>query len=107
MSSQSSTKAINLLTIYRRAGRIVMGFDSVKEAIFKGEAHCVCIANDISPKTLKEANFICDRDDIPLLKLDVTMDEVWGALGKRVGILGICDGGFAKRLDEILNGAEK
>lgn len=100
-------KAINLLTMCRRAGRIVMGFDSVKEAIFKGEAYCVCIANDISPKTLKESEFICNRDDVPLLKLDATMEELWGALGKKVGILGICDEGFAKRFGEILNGTEK
>ena len=84
-----------------------MGFDSVKEAVTTGKAFCVCVANDISPKSLKESEFICNRDDIPLLKLDATMDELWGALGKRVGILGICDKGFAKKLNEILNGAEK
>lgn len=101
-SQNSSTKAINLLTICRRAGKVIMGFDSVKDSITGGKAFCVCIANDISPKTLKETNYICDRDDIPVLKLDVAMDDLWGALGKRVGILSICDKGFAKRFSEIL-----
>ena len=101
-SQDSKIKAINLLTICRRAGKVVMGFDSVKESVLTGKAYSVCVAMDISPKTLKETEFICNRDNIPVLKIDATMDELWGALGKKVGILGICDKGFTKKLIEIL-----
>ncbi len=104
MSFQNSkTAAINLLTMCRRAGRMVMGFDSAKDAVMTGKAYCVCIVKDLSPKTVKEIEFICTRDGIPILKLDAEMDEMWGALGKKVGILGICDGGFAKKLTELLS----
>lgn len=103
MSLELSTdKAINLLTICRRAGRMVMGFDSVKDGINNGSVLTVIVAMDISPKTLKEAAFITEQDGIPLLYLHASMDDLWGALGKRVGIIGCTDKGFSKKLSAIL-----
>lgn len=101
--NKQSLKVLNLLTMARRAGKLTLGFDPVKDAIFKGTAACVVIATDISEKTLKEAKFITERDDVPLLAAAVTMDELWGALGKRVGIIAVCDAGFAKKLSQIIS----
>lgn len=103
LKNNKTTQILNLLTMARRAGKLTLGFDPVKDAIFKGDADYVCIASDISEKTLKEAKFITERDDIPLLTLMVTMDELWGALGKRIGIIAVCDRGFGKKLEQIVS----
>ena len=50
----SQQKIINLLTICRKAGKLVIGFDAVKEAVYGGNASCVITASDISVKTLRK-----------------------------------------------------
>lgn len=104
MSLQGSkTKTLNLLTICRRAGKVILGFDSVKDSVFSGKAFCVCTVSDLSPKTVKEAAFLSDKEGVPLLKLDLTIEDIWGALGKKSGVISICDAGFANRLAQILD----
>ena len=52
--SVSKEKLFGLLTICRKAGRMTMGFDSVKESILTDKAKAVFLASDISAKTEKE-----------------------------------------------------
>lgn len=92
----------------RRAGKLTLGFDATKEAAEEKQAYVVCIASDLSPKTLKEVGFFCmpskvyRENEIPILRLPASMDQLWSALGRRTGVLGVCDKGFADRLTEIL-----
>ena len=53
--SVSKEKLFGLLTICRKAGRMTMGFDSVKESILTDKAKAVFLASDISAKTEKES----------------------------------------------------
>ncbi|MCH5349382.1 MAG: ribosomal L7Ae/L30e/S12e/Gadd45 family protein [Oscillospiraceae bacterium] len=90
-------KLLNLLTMCRRAGQLQMGFDAMKEALSGGKAKAVIIAADVSPKTEKEARFFADKYNVPAEKTDTSLDEILAALGKRAGLLTICDEGFAKK----------
>ena len=45
---------MNLLTICRKAGKVIPGFDSVKECLEQHTAKVVLISADLSPKTAKE-----------------------------------------------------
>lgn len=94
--------ALNLLSICRKAGKLELGMDPVKDVCRNHKARCVLVSNDISPKSLKEIAFVCSEERIPVLNLDTEMDEIWGALGKRAGILGVCDAGFSKKLMQML-----
>lgn len=94
-------KVFGLLTICRKAGRMVMGFDPVKEAVMTDKAKVVFLATDISAKTEKEVRFFAGRKDIPVLSLGATIAEIEFAAGKKAGVIGICDDGFAKKLTEL------
>ena len=87
----------------RKAGQLQMGFDAMKEALSAGKAKAVIIAADVSPKTEKEARFFADKSGVPAKKTDTSLDEIYQALGKRAGILTICDDGFAKKALDICN----
>ena len=99
--TSKAAKTLNLLTICRKAGKVVLGFDAVKDSVYGGKAFCVCTVSDLSPKTTKEAAYISQREGVPLLKLGLTMEDIWRAMGQRSGVISICDQGFAKRLAQI------
>ena len=94
---QNSNKLLDLLTICRKAGKLEMGFDAMKEALAKEKAAAVIAAEDISQKTEKEVRFFADKKNVTVKKAGFTIDEVYSRLGKRAGILTVCDGGFAER----------
>ena len=87
---------IGLISICRKAGKLVMGMDMVKDACASGTAKAVFAAKDFSSKSLKEIKFSCARYNVELYALDMTMDEIGRGLGKRTGVIAMTDGGFAK-----------
>ncbi len=91
---------VSLLGLCKKAGRLVMGFDPVKEALLRGQAYLVLLSADLSPKSAKEAEFLCRQDNIPVVTTDLTMDQIWYCLGKRSGVLAITDKGFSEKLAE-------
>lgn len=82
---------------------MTFGFDSSKEAIQTKKASIVLLASDISAKTEKEIRFFSDKSGINVIKTDASIDEFEFGIGKRVGVIAVCDNGFAKRTAEILN----
>lgn len=95
-------KIMGLLTMARRASKLALGMDMTKDACKSGEAKCVCVANDISNKSLKEVKFFCSLDNVPLYSLAMTMDEVGEQLGKKVGIIAVLDSGFYKKTKTLI-----
>lgn len=94
-------KIINLLTMCRKAGFLTLGFDATKEALAALKVHLIIIASDISPKTEKEIRFFASKTDVDVVKTEFIIDEFYFGIGKKVGILGICDAGFSKKLSEL------
>ncbi|MFT3950506.1 MAG: 50S ribosomal protein L7 [Oscillospiraceae bacterium] len=95
-------KIMSLLTVCRRAGKLALGADLVKDALKTGTAWGVFAASDLSEKSLKELRFHCARYSRPLFPLGMTMDEVSEQLGKRTGALAVCDAGFFKKAKAII-----
>lgn len=105
-----NSKLIGLITICRKAGRMVMGFDPSKEAIESGKAFSIILASDISPKTEKEIRFFAGKRNVPVAVSGCTINDLYCSLGKKVGVIAICDEGFSKKalaLAEENNGSEK
>lgn len=94
-------KIFDLLTICRKAGRMTMGFDSVKESIITGKAKTVLLASDISAKTEKEVRFFADKNSTEVITVPVTIAEIEFGTGRKAGVIGICDEGFAKKINEL------
>lgn len=94
-------KILNLLTMCRRAGQLVLGADAVKDDIASGRVMCVICAEDLSPKSEKEIRFFAESKGVPIIKSEVTMDDMLNFLGRRAGIAGVCTEGFAKQFIKL------
>ena len=101
---QSSNLA-GTLTLCRRAGRLAVGYDQVKESVQKTDAFLILLAQDVSPKTAERVRFLAAGDGLPVYELPFSMDEMEQLLGKRIGVTAIADRGFAgsllKKLEEL------
>ena len=91
------------LSLCKRANKIVMGFDVVKQSLDNGSAYILLVAKDLSAKSLKEVNFLSDKYDVKCIGVDITLDELWYILGKRVGVLSITDEGLSKKIIADIN----
>ena len=67
-------RLLSLLSLTRRAGKLGLGFDPVKEAVQRREAALVLLAADLSPKTKKEVQWFCRTAGCPVRELPATMD---------------------------------
>lgn len=97
----NKTKILNLLTICRKAAKLTTGFDSVKESIAEGKAEVILLTCDVSAKTEKEILFFADKKNIGVLKTDISMEEMFGGIGKKAAVMSVCDRGFAEKFTEL------
>lgn len=80
-------KLLGALSLCKKAGALVAGFDAVCESAEKGEAALLLFAADLSPKTRKRA---CDAaKNLPYRDLPYTQDEMQPITKKRVGVLAV------------------
>ncbi len=92
-------KLIGLLGIARRAGRLQTGFDATVAAVSGGDAQLALCASNLSEKTRKEWRF-ATKDALPLTSLPLDKAALAQALGLRkpVGLVAVCDEGFARAM---------
>lgn len=90
----------------RRAGKLTLGMDEVKNACKSGKAYGVMVASDVSPKTLKEIKYVCATENVKLYHAGMTMDEIGSCLGKCFGIIAVTDSGFMKSMAKKLSAVE-
>lgn len=81
----------------RRAGKLSLGMDMSKDACKNGISKGICVATDISPKSLKEIMFVCSLENVAIYSLGMNMESVGIELGKKVGIISVNGGGFMKK----------
>ncbi len=90
-----------MLTICRKAGKLTMGLEPTKDAMYQGTAAGVLAASDVSEKTYKEAAYFCRQAKIPLITLPFTKTELGQMIGRASGVLGICDDGFFQKMQML------
>lgn len=78
-----------------------MGHDMALESLKKHKAKLIIFCSDASPRLISE--FEKKNADVPIIKSNITMDEVHFSVGKRVGVMTIDDENFSKRLIELFN----
>ena len=91
-------KALSMLGLAARAGRIVSGEFTVEKEVKSGRAYLVLIAEDASENTRKKFQNMCEFYEVPYEIYG--MKEVLGhAMGKEFrASLAILDEGFAKEI---------
>ncbi|MCI6400601.1 MAG: ribosomal L7Ae/L30e/S12e/Gadd45 family protein [Oscillospiraceae bacterium] len=92
-------RALGLLGIARRAGRLSLGHDAAKGAVLAGKARLCLISADASERLEREFTRMTQgKKTIPLRRVRYTMEEFHRAIGARTGVLTVDDGGFAEKL---------
>ncbi len=92
------------LTMCRRAGKLLLGFDAVKDAAAQGSVRLVLLAADASAKTEKEIRYYAG--EIPMRKLPFDMETLRLYFRKRTAVFGVCEDGFAAKLMTLLPESE-
>ena len=100
-------RLLSFLGICRRAGKLVIGNDPVRESIETNKALLVIIASDISPNTLKKITAVIEASDVPCYTVNRTKDEISFHLGKVCAVLAVTDKGFADKLTELIEAEQK
>lgn len=89
---------LSTLGLARRANKLYYGYDSVCQN--SGQIFSIYISNDLSDHTRNNIVFKAKDNNIPLVRLNYTKQELGYAIGtKPVGILGVSDKGFVKILN--------
>ncbi|MCQ2417752.1 MAG: ribosomal L7Ae/L30e/S12e/Gadd45 family protein [Oscillospiraceae bacterium] len=101
MPNAAENRLTASMTMCRKAGKLLLGFDAVKDALQKNAVKCILLAEDVSPKTEKEIRFYAK--DIPIRMLPMQMDALKDYFRKRTAVFGICEDGFAAKFLEILS----
>lgn len=89
---------LSLLGIARRAGKLVFGFDAVVEQVEKKQVSLLILACDLSERSRRSVQNAVQPHGVPCLNPPFSMDQFQCAIGRRSGILAVCDRGFSSRL---------
>ena len=100
MDDQATQKLLSLLGITRRAGKLSLGADAVKEAVRGKTAKLILYSSDVSEGTAGSVANVAG--ETPAVRLFVPMERIGAALGvKRVGVLAALDAGFAQKMLQL------
>lgn len=87
-------KVYSALSLCRRAGKLVMGFDPVADNVARGRAWVVLVTGDLSPKTRKRVDYFC-KDLVEVYQLPLTQQELLPVSRKPVGVYAVLDENLA------------
>lgn len=96
-----SQKALNLLGLSMRAGKLVSGEDTVIRDIRKKTVKLVIVTLDASDNSKKMITDKCKYYGVPY-KVAFTQAELSHAIGKNRKIVALKDQGFAKKMNELI-----
>lgn len=93
-------KVLSMLGLARRAGKLSMGHDMAEQAVKKGKAKLIFFCSDVSPRLIDEFEKKSEvqKYNIPVLKTDITMNEIHYSAGYKAGVITINDENFSKRI---------
>lgn len=78
-------KAMNILGLAQRAGKVVSGDFRVKDIIRKGKAKLLIVAEDSSERTLQELVSLCKYYNVPVIQWGSKQD-LGAAIGKSIRV---------------------
>lgn len=94
-------KLNGILSICRKANKMALGFVPMQEALQAGKVCGVLTSTDISPKTHKEVCYSCQKKNIPICPVPLTMFEIGSITGRKAGVIAVLDKGFFDRIHQL------
>ena len=87
-------KMMFALSLAKKSGKLIYGFDPVKQAVTDGTAKMVFVTNDTSEKTLKRVQQFC-QGIIEVQVISLTQFEVSQVTNKLTGVFAVVDENMA------------
>ncbi len=88
-------KLFSALSLCRRAGKLVMGFDASVENVYNGSAALVLLAADVSDGTAKRIRRACE-ELVPCKQMPLSQGDLCPITHKKVGVYAVNDENLAK-----------
>ncbi|BDR60625.1 L7Ae/L30e/S12e/Gadd45 family ribosomal protein [Lactobacillus xylocopicola] len=99
---QNRQKALNLLGLAERAGKLVSGLELVLLGLKAKKVKVVILANDSHADTSEKVTRLAKQNDIEIIS-NFTSSEISHAVGKQRKVVGLTDTGFFKALVQKIN----
>lgn len=99
---QNRQKALNLLGLAQRAGKLVSGLEIVLVGLKAKQIKVVILANDSHADTSEKITRAAEQNDIQVIT-EFSSDEISHTIGKERKVLGLTDAGFCKALVQKIN----
>lgn len=97
-----SKKIMFALSLCRKAGALITGFDAVKKSVNEGKAYIVMTAEDLSEKTKKRVDFFCE-DFIDVHIIPMSQFDLLTVCKKPSGVFAVTNKELAKLCLKSLN----
>lgn len=85
----------------QRAGKLIIGYDAVHQALVKHQLKVLIIAADISKNTEDKIMSAAKHDKNVLVINSFNADELKQAVGKKIKLIAIKDAGFSQAIEKI------
>ncbi len=100
-----NSKILTLLGFASKAGKLQYGMAKASESVKVSKSKLLICACDVSDKSKKEVEFISHNKNLEYIILEeVTIEELSAAVGRKCGIISVCDNGFAEAILKLLGG---
>lgn len=106
MDDMTLKKALGLISLCRRAGRLTTGMEAALEKAEQGEAALILLARDLSPRSAERLRTRLPRE-LSVISLPCTMQTLSRVTGKNTGILAVCDENFAGGIRAMMSDDEE
>lgn len=90
-----NSKILTLLGFAAKSGKLSFGLDTCIQSLKDKKAFLIIAAEDVSPKSLKEAAYFAQKANAEVLKVNADMFTLSNAVGRKCGIVSVNDKGFA------------
>lgn len=93
----NNQKWMGMISLCRKARKLRIGFEPVKDSIEAGEARLVLFASDFSSKSRERMEKALAKSGDPpgCRTVEASMFELAKVCGKQAGVLAVADEGFA------------
>ena len=101
--SAAEGKALSMLGMSLKAGRLALGESAARKALLSGKAELVIFASDCADNTRKKLELLCEKQNTPIIIFSVK-ENLGKALGKDgKAVLALTDKGFAEAIKKIIS----
>lgn len=100
-------KILSYISLAKKSGNLLTGFESVKACIINKKTCIVFTSYDLSNKSRKEISYVALKYETKLVNLsDISMDDLYWITSKRAGIFSIIDLGLASAILRVLDSVD-